>query len=143
MQTLVSSLGEGSSGFLLQATEAVKVAQEKMPDLTLERPLLYCAAVDPALSQTMHKSHSIWLHMASYASVLYITSCSAAVQATEAAKIVLEKMPDLKLEGPLLYCAAVDPALSQTKVESHSIRLHTPSYASTLYKILLNCCAGD
>ena len=51
---------------------------------------------------------------------LYIKSCSTAVQVTEAVKIAQEKRPDLKLEGPLQYDAAVDPDIAKTKVKGHS-----------------------
>ena len=129
MQSLLSSPGKGSFGFLLRVTEAVELAQDKMPDPNL----LCCAAVNPAVSKTTMKSHSIWLHTPSYASVLYIPSCSAGVQVTEAVKIAQKRRPDLNLKGTLLCCAAVDPALSQTEVDSHSIWLHRPSYASVPY----------
>ena len=39
---------------------------------------------------------------------------------TEAVKIAQEKRPDLKLEGPLQYDAAVDPEVAKTKVKGQS-----------------------
>ena len=39
---------------------------------------------------------------------------------TEAVKIAQEKRPDLKLEGPLQYDAAVDPNVAKTKVKGQS-----------------------
>ncbi len=39
---------------------------------------------------------------------------------TEAVKIAQEKRPDLKLEGPLQYDAAVDPNVARTKVKGQS-----------------------
>ena len=41
-------------------------------------------------------------------------------QVTEAVRIAQEKRPDLKLEGPLQYDAAVDPEVAKTKVKGHS-----------------------
>ena len=41
-------------------------------------------------------------------------------QVTEAVRIAQEKRPDLKLEGPLQYDAAVDPEVAKTKVKAHS-----------------------
>ncbi len=35
-------------------------------------------------------------------------------------RIAKEKRPDLKLEGPLQYDAAVDPEVAKTKVKGHS-----------------------
>lgn len=42
------------------------------------------------------------------------------MQVTEAVKIAQEKRPDLKLEGPLQYDAAVDPNVAKTKVKGQS-----------------------
>ena len=39
---------------------------------------------------------------------------------TEAVKIAQERRPDLKLEGPLQYDAAVDPEVAKTKVKGES-----------------------
>ena len=46
--------------------------------------------------------------------------CVLSPQVTEAVRIAQEKRPDLKLEGPLQYDAAVDPAVAKTKVKGHS-----------------------
>ena len=42
------------------------------------------------------------------------------MQVTEAVKIAKEKRPDLKLEGPMQYDAAVDPAVARQKVKGYS-----------------------
>ena len=45
---------------------------------------------------------------------------SQCLQVTEAVKIAQERRPDLKLEGPLQYDAAVDPEVAKTKVKGES-----------------------
>ncbi|CAK0787083.1 hypothetical protein CVIRNUC_010299 [Coccomyxa viridis] len=53
-----STFGSGSGPEVDKVTEAVKIAQERRPDLKLEGPLQYDAAVDPEVAKTKVKGES-------------------------------------------------------------------------------------
>ena len=74
MQRLIQSIAKWKALRILQVTEAVKIAQERRPDLKLEGPLQYDAAVDPEVAKTKVKgeepggwpSHSLHLPFSGY-----------------------------------------------------------------------------
>lgn len=47
-------------------------------------------------------------------------TCLSTAQVTEAVRLAREARPDLALEGPIQYDAAVDPAVAKQKVKSES-----------------------
>ncbi|KAK2078569.1 hypothetical protein QBZ16_003409 [Prototheca wickerhamii] len=53
-----STLGSGSGPQVDMVTEATRLAREARPDLNIEGPIQYDAAVDPAVAATKIKSHS-------------------------------------------------------------------------------------